>query len=197
MPPSVENNQSHLETPELIDELAELCREYVFRAVGCALDDTPDTLPVVDEYLSRARESILERPELGPLVVRAAGAYFGRVLSDAIDGFWLGVGPDVALWRVCSRTAFLAVNPAGVVQEALGGSRDSPSMSGQLILAPGDEPVVAKRLDALPPVPEEEYNLLSTRLEAIVVAHDALVLDQNVSGLDEFSYQPSDYESDE
>jgi hypothetical protein len=88
--------------PSLIEELSEACRQYVLSAVGVELDYTPETLPVLDQYLSMARADMAERPELTPLVIRAAGAYFGRMVADLCGGFWLGAVAGVERGRVCA-----------------------------------------------------------------------------------------------
>jgi hypothetical protein len=176
--------------PSLIEELSEACRQYVLSTVGVELDYTPETLPVLDQYLSVARAGMAERPELAPLVTRAAGAYFGRMIADLLDGFWLHADADVDRWRVCASPVFLAVNPAGIVAEALAGDSDA-TPNGKLLLAREDEALVARRLEAAPPLPEDEYFLLSTRLEALELALEALSTDQG--GLGTATFTAEDY----
>jgi hypothetical protein len=158
-------------------ELSDTCRDYVRRAVGTDLDDTPDTLPVLDHYIKVSRDSIKERPELMALVARAVGAYFGEVVRSHMDGFWYLGSPDPQDWYVCTRSVFLAINPVGAAYEALTSSSEHAGPSAALRLRRESRTRVEERLNALPPVSEADYYLLSTRLEALEVAAAALAAD--------------------
>ena len=183
-------------TQALIAELCDACQEYAQRAVGVGLDQTPDTLPILDHYLEVARGGVRERPELLAVVARAAGAYFGEVVRTAIDGFWVGVGADDHRWRVCGRRAFLSFNPVGIVHEAIARSAEHGGPSGELRLAPEDRESVKNRLDALPPVAQEDYFLLATRFDAIETVHEALLGDLVQGGASDVFFEPSDYEDE-
>lgn len=180
--------------PEEIEELAESCRQYVLHSTGIELDFTQDTLSVLDHYLASSRESIVERPELEPLIARAAGAYFGELVRRTLPSFWLLPTADIHDWRVCAREVFLAFNPIGVAYDALADGVDHDGPSSELSIAPEERDVVAQRLEELPEVPETEYYLLSTRLEVIEAAAMALRLEMERGGVADVSFDESDYE---
>lgn len=171
---AVLNSLADSPPPEAIQELLGAAADYVERAVGVALDFTPDTLPLVDHYLQLARAGTDERPELIPLVVRPVGAYFGEVIRRCVPAFWQVESGDIADWWLCAERIFLAINPMGVAYDALaqGGRHDGPPST--LHVAPEDRAAVEERLKLLPEVPEDEYYLLSTRLEVIQTVADAL-----------------------
>lgn len=183
--------------PPGIAELSEACRQYVQRATGLLPDYCPETLPLVDYYLDQVRDSTNERPELLPLVVRAVGAYFGEVVRRQVPGFWIIPSLDAHDWRLCARPVFLSLNPIGVAYDAIHRKSAHDGPSSQLKLAPEDREVVDRRVAELPPVREEEYFLLSTRLEVIEIAADALraqMLEGGTAGVqfdeDDYAEQP-------
>lgn len=182
------------EVPREILELAENCRAYVFQAIGVELDYEAETLPVLDEYLRRAASTAEDRPDAARLVATTAGAYFGEVVRRRLDGFWRKVGDHETDWQLCARHAFLAMSPAGMVFESLARGGEHAGPSSELVLVPDDERVAEARLAQMPPVPEEEYLLLSTRLEVIEVVYDTLRDQMRSEGRDTITYEPSDYE---
>lgn len=182
------------EIPREILELAENCRSFVFQAVAVELDYEAETLPILDEYLRRAASTIDERPDAGRLVALTAGAYFGEVVRRRLDGFWRKLGDREGDWQLCARHALLALNPMGMVYESMtrGAEHDGPS--GELVLAPADQAAAEARLSQLPPVSEEEYFLLSTRLEVIETIYDMLREQMRSEGREAITFEESDYE---
>ena len=162
-----------IDRPEQIAELAAACRDHVKRAVGVALDDTPETLPLLDHYLVHCRTSVTERPEVLDLLVRTTGAYFGEVLRIKLGGFWWSCSEDPSGWLMCCRSAFLAINPFGVAHEALHEGVDVEGPSSQVRIAPECQQSVEARLSRLPSVSEPDYYLFSTRLEALEIIAEA------------------------
>jgi hypothetical protein len=176
-----------------LKQLSETCREYVRRAVGTQLDDTPDTLPVLDHYIKISRDSMQQRPELMALAARAVGAYFGEVVRRQMDGFWYLGSPDTEDWYVCARAVFLAINPVGAAYEALTGTSEHAGPSAQLRVHRASRGRVEQRLNSLPPVSEPDYYLLSTRLEALEVAAAALAADSIAHGEERVELGRDDY----
>jgi hypothetical protein len=160
--------------PPDIVEYVTACLEYVRRALGFELDFTAETLPVLDHYVSTVRETLTERPEIAELVTRATGAYFGEVVRGVVPGFWRIPSASVHDWQLCSRVAFLWVNPVGIAYDALHGSSEHDGPRSMLRCAPEDRTYLEHRLSTLPPVPEDQYFLFSTRLEVLEVANEAL-----------------------
>jgi hypothetical protein len=157
----------------VIAELAAACRDHVKRAVGVALDGTPETLPLLDHYVTISRPSISQRPEVLDLLVRTTGAYFGELVRTKLGGFWWPCDEDPSTWLVCCRSVFLAINPFGVALEALCQRVDVDGPSAQVRVAPDCRQSAQARLSRLPSVSEEEYYLLSTRLEALEIVAEA------------------------
>lgn len=179
-----------------IDGHVRACIDYVRRAVGVELDFTPETLPVLDHYLGDVRKTLDERPALAPLVASAAGAYFGEVVRSHIPSFWRLPSPNVHDWSLCLRVAFLSFNPIGVAYDALFQTIEHDGPRSMLKVAPEDKEYLSRRLETLPPVPEDEYFLLSTRFEVIEVAVEALRAKLDSSGYDELTFEETDYDAE-
>ena len=182
------------EAPDEIANRYNLCIDYVHRALGMTLDFSDETLPILDHYVSIARETIRSRPEVAQLLYGAIGAYFGELVRRKVNGYWLIPNPDTHNWRVCARFVFLSLNPIGAACEAIaqGGEQDGPS--GELRLAHEDRSIIAERLAMAPPVPQDQYYLLSTRLEAIDIAVEALRLAMQQGGHANIEFEIEDYE---
>jgi hypothetical protein len=182
--------------PEVIDDLAAACVRFVHDTIKVELDFTPETLPLLDHYLGVAREIVAEKLELRELIFRAAGAYFGEVLRRRLNGYWLMPTEDVHSWRVCGRHVFLAVNPVGVIAEAIAESEDSGGPSGALRLARADRDDVAQRLAEVPSLPENEFFLTSTRLEVIDIVVDHLRMRMDQHHQSDIEFDREDYSTD-
>lgn len=184
------------EVPGEILELAENLRQYVDRALKVELDYDAETLPVLDAYLKVVAGGVSDRPELEPLVARAAAAYFGEVVRRRIDGFWrLRPDPNDE-WHICSRRALLSLSPLGMVLDAMakGASPDGPSP--ELRLSPPDQALAEERLARFPPVPEDEYYLLSTRTEVIEVVYETLREQMKAEGRESTVFEAEDYDEE-
>jgi hypothetical protein len=179
--------------PDVIQDLARSCEDYVKKAVGVELDYTRDTLPLLDHYVAAVRDDVREREELRQLVAHAIGAYFGEVMRKTIGGFWRMPSPNVHDWSVCARPVFLSINPMAVAFDALADGHEHDGPRSDLRVAPEYRSAVADRLAALPPVPEDEFFLLSTRLEAIEVAAAALKASMSADGYEDQEFELGDY----
>jgi hypothetical protein len=161
--------------PVEVMTLAETAREYVARAVGMELDLTPETLPVVDHYLSMLREGGEARPELLPLIAGPVGAYFGEVVRARIGGFWHMPSDDPASWLVCTHSVVLAFSPVQIVLEVVGRGDEDVGPPAELRLLPEHREAVSRRLEALPAVRDEEYYMLSTRFEVLELVYEEIL----------------------
>lgn len=182
--------------PETIRDLLRSCQEYIKRAVGTEADGTQETLPLVDHYVGITRSTLEERPQLLPLVTRALAAYVGELIRGTIGGFWHVPSEDAHEWLVCLSPVYMALSPMGIVYDAIysGTSHDGPS--SHLRIAREDTELVRERLDAVPPVPEDEFFLFSTRFEAIEVAVETLRAAMQAGGQEDMFFELDDY-SDE
>jgi hypothetical protein len=78
----------------------------------------------------------------------------------------------------------------------MSGSDDTDGPTGALRLARPDQETIARRLADIPPLPENQFYLLSTRLEVIdtVVEHLRVRMDQNDQA--DVEFDPDDYARD-
>lgn len=190
---SVSGVQAVGSAPRAITDLVTSCREYVRLATKMDLDTKPETLPILDHYMVIARESLEERPEVLPLLAGAVGAYFGEVTRLALDGFWVTRGDQVHEWVVCGRQAYISINPFGVAYEALLQSTETPGPPGSINVAQEDKETVANRLARLPEVRETDYFLLSTRIEVVEIAAEALRAEMIEAGTADVEFTADDY----
>lgn len=179
--------------PDPIPEYASACLDYVRRALNFELDFTPDTLGVLDHYVGSVRPTLADRPELAPLLARAAGAYFGEVVRSIIPGFWRLPSASVHDFQLCARHAYLWVNPIGVAYDALFGGTEHDGPRSMLRCAPEDREFLERRLATLPPVPENDFFLFTTRLEVLEVAHEALHARLEEQGYSGTELEDADY----
>jgi hypothetical protein len=184
------------EVPVAILELSESCRQFVQRALGVELDYEAETLPVLDAYLQMAGGGVVDRPEAEPLVARTVAAYFGEVVRRRVDGLWRRRPELEDEWQLCARRTFLSLSPLGIVLESLARGADHPGPSAELSLAPDDRAVAESRLAVLPPVSEDEYYLLSTRLEVIETVYEALRERMKAEGRESVVYEEADYDDE-
>jgi hypothetical protein len=184
-------NAGNVPTP--IDELAQTCVAYVHRALGVALDFQPETLAVLDHYATSVRNEVGKNPALASVIAPAVGAYFGEVVRARLGGFWRVPSPNPQDWSVCSRLAYLAINPIGVGYDAIYGSTEHDGPRSTLRVAPEDSEYLDRRLAALPPVAEDEYFFFTTRFEVLEVATEALRAKMQEDGYGGTEYSSEDY----
>lgn len=179
--------------PEPILEASTACLNYVLRATGVTLDFSPETLSVLDHYIELARADMENRPELVPLITRAVGAYFGEVVRIVVPSFWRLPSANVVDWQLCSSSVFFAFNPIGAAYDALYRSVEHDGPRSLFRVAPEDKDLLSARLAAMPKVPEDEYYLLTTRLEVIEAVVEALRARQEEKGYGETEFTEEDY----
>lgn len=156
--------------PEPVLERAASCVRFVLGALKIELDFTPETLSLVDHWLSTAREgdASLER-----LVAEAAGAYFGEVVRRALPGARWRIGKTPETWRIELDHVFLAFNPIGVALEALC-EDDAPGWNAHLEVLKEDRALLEQTLQRLGDVREDDYYRLAVRWEVIEHVEAAL-----------------------
>jgi hypothetical protein len=148
---------------------------------------------VLDHYVGSVRPTLSDRPELAPLLARATGAYFGEVVRSVVPGFWRLPSASIHDYELCCRHAYLWVNPMGVAYDALFAGTEHDGPRSMLRCAPEDRAFLERRLATLPPVPESDYYLFTTRLEVLEVAHEALHARAEEQGYGESELTEDDY----
>lgn len=181
---------SSIGAPATVVELAAACREYVRRAVGVPLDGTPETLSLLDHYLGSIAPDAKDSPAALVLALNAAAAYFGEVLCGAFACRWHADGDDPRQWEIRFRKVFLAVNPFAAVSAIVLG--DEGGELFRIDEAHAEELVAA--LEALPPVPEAEFLLPSTRFDVVQMIVEKLEARSEAAGHGDVELDDDDYE---
>lgn len=177
--------------PPAVAELAAACMRFVASAYKVALDGTPDTLSLLDQYVREAREAYATRPESLELVAPAVGAYLGEVMRQEFRAEWFAEGAHDA-WRLYFSNVYLAFNPIGMAREAIT-MVEAEGWNAHLVLDPGEREEIEARLAAMPEVDEEEYYLPTTRIEVVTAVVEALRARAEASGTGDVSFTPDDY----
>jgi hypothetical protein len=167
--------------PELsqVRELAAECVKYVSQATGVTLDNTPDTLPLLDHYLRNVPGE--SSTDVRALVAAAAGAYFGEVVRAQFPCRWHAPRDDFGAWRIEFDDVFLHFNPVAFAHEAVMGTEVVAGGSGFGVLDK-DLDLVRAGLAALGTIAEEDYFKLSTRFEVLTTVVDRLVAQKEADG---------------
>lgn len=157
-----------------------------------ALDGTPETLSLVDQYVREARVAYKERPESIDLVAPAVGAYLGEVMRQEFGAEWFAEGAHEA-WRLYFHHVYLAFNPLGIAREAIA-MEDVGGWHAHLVVDPAEREAIDERLAVMPDVDEEEYYLPTTRLDAITVVVETLRARAEASGTGDITFSREDYD---
>jgi hypothetical protein len=181
--------------PPEVSELANACVRYVEAAVGLRPDFEPETLPVLDHYLAGRRLELEREPEAAGLIARVVAAYFGEVVRRKISSFWHIPSEDPSTWQLRFEAVYLSFSPYEIAYDAITlGEQGEPT--AQFSLDDEDRDVVEARLSELPPATDEEFFSLTTRLEVLDIAVDAIKARMMSSGLGEVGFSAEDYERD-
>jgi hypothetical protein len=158
--------------PGSVHELAERTVEYVRRALGLTLDYTPETLPVLDHYLSSVP---MDQPETVRLVAATAGAYFGEVVRRTLGGTWDDDRDDAgSLDRKLRVSGDVTFAPAAVAALAVLHA-ESDDIDASTEVPERARELVEQALEARGRVAEDEFYSLSGRLEVLMFVVDLVV----------------------
>lgn len=177
--------------PPAVRELFASFLRFAASKYKVPLDFEEETLPIVDQYVRDAEGEVTVRPESLPLVAASIGAYLGEVVRRRYGGYWRTDG-EHETWRILFSRVHLSFNPIGMALEALTGE-EATGWGAHFELDPGEREVVNARLEAMPPVDEEEFYLPSTRLEVLEVVVETLRLAMESSGTADVVFEPDDY----
>lgn len=177
--------------PDRVAELCAACMRFVASKYKVALDGTPDTLSLLDQYVRDAREAARERPESIELVAPAIGAYLGEVMRQSFRGEWWVEG-DYDGWRLYFTNVYLSFNPLGMGREAIT-MTEAEGWNAHLTLDPGERDEIEARLAAMPSVDEEEYYLPTTRLDVVTAVVETLRARAEAAGTGDVTFSRDDY----
>lgn len=178
--------------PERVAELCAACMRFVASKYKVALDGTPDTLSLLDQYVREAREAYAERPESLEVVAPAIGVYLGEVMRQAFRAEWFCAG-DLDTWRLYFENVYLAFNPVGMGREAVT-MVEAEGWHAHLTLDPGERDEIEARLAAIPEVDEGEYYLPTTRIDVITAVVETLRARAEAAGTGEVTFSKEDYD---
>ncbi len=178
--------------PAAVAELCAAANRFVASRYKVALDGTPETLSLLDQYVRDAREAVRERPESLDLVAPAVGAYFGELARQEFGAEWFAEGAHEA-WRLYFTNVYLAFNPIGVGREALT-MHEEEGWHAHLELDPAEREAIDERLRAIPEVDEEEYYLPTTRLEVLTIVVETLRARAEAAGNADVRFTREDYD---
>ncbi len=177
--------------PPRVAELCAACMRFVASKYKVALDGTPETLSLLDQYVREAREAAKERPESVELVAPAVGAYLGEVMRQTFRGEWWAEG-DYDAWRLYFTNVYLSFNPLGMGREAIT-MTEAEGWNAHLELDPGEREEIEARLAAMPEVDEEEYYLPTTRLDVLTAVVETLRARAEAAGTGDVTFSREDY----
>lgn len=178
--------------PPAVAELVAACSRFVASKYKVALDGTPETLSLLDQYVRDARDAVRERPESLDLVGPAVGAYLGEVMRQQFGAEWFAEGAYEG-FRLYFKNVYLAFNPLGMAREALT-ERDEEGWHAHLLLDPGEREIVEERLAAMPDVEEDEYYLPTTRFDVVTVVVETLRAHAEQAGTGDVRFSREDYD---
>jgi hypothetical protein len=187
--------EASAQPPTVVAELAEACVRFVERATGVLLDYTPDTLSLLDHYTTAAAVEAKGKPEALDLVARAAAAYFGEVVRRRYDAWWWSPGDDIAGYEVRFGPIYLSLSPYLLACSALGIEVETEDGFLPGIVIDAEElDDIGLHLEKMPPVPEDEFVLPTTRWDVIEIVVDQLKARAEKRGLGDVTFDDRDYE---
>lgn len=156
--------------PVVVREYADGCVRAVREALGVSLDFAPETLPLLDHYVSIVRDRP-GNPTGDPvrrLVAVTTGVYFGEVVRRAFPARWAIAGPDPPGWRIEFRHCLLTFYPVAVAWEVIL-HREAPEIPSGFFVDDAERASVRERLEGLPGATIEEYYSFSQRCETLTL----------------------------
>lgn len=185
----------------LVSDLDQNLRKTVQRATNLILDGSVVSLAYLDHYLGLVRGET--RAPIVELVAAGAGAYFGELVRREYGAIWAGRADDPRSLRLLLEPHFLHVSPVALAWAAiLGKDPDDDDLDTAFHLDPrrGDDPnapsdadFILERLQAVAPVPEDQFYTLTTRFETLGLILGLLSERRAVAGSDPHTYTLDDY----
>ena len=170
--------------PTSVLDLAEACVRFVTAMLGklagkvdpdLSPDFTPETLSLIDYYVTESRRTLADRPEALPLSANLVGAYLGEVIRRQHRCWWYTDDGDPSGWRLDFEAVMLSFYPMQVAHGLLAPDEKSEDQFSGFDLREEDRDQVFSRLQELPPVSEDEFLLPSLRLEVLDIAIETLI----------------------
>lgn len=177
------HDPSYVPPPGAVHELAERAVEFVRNSLGLVLDYTPETLPLLDHYLSAVPR---EQEETVTLIAATAGAYFGEVVRRVLDGEWEQTNDSPTTWNLAIPGG-LRIVPTDLADAAIRQTEEAAAYE----VPPGDRAAIEEVLTARGTVAEDEYYSLAGRLEVMQLIADVLGA-RRLTGVSSLAEEPED-----
>lgn len=177
--------------PPKVKNLAQMACQNVLQVMGVEPDFTPETMPLVDQYLRMIPGDAPRQVQ--DLAAASAGCYFGEVMRRLLNGRWALAGPSPDRWRVEMLHCFLYFYPMGMAGEVIVGGPDQ-DYDGSFATLDGLQQGLSAALAAAPPFPEEEYYSLSGRIDVLQLATELLVGQELAAEDPHGPYSAEDYQ---
>lgn len=160
--------------------LAASCVRFVKQSLNLELDFSPDTLPILDHYLTEARaDGMTEALEL---VSACAGAYFGELVCQHSLGARWAFNPDAHQHcRIEYANCFLFFNPIGAALEAAT-NQEAHGWSAHFQVLESNRSLVRDTLERVGAVQARDFFKLSVRWEALELVTRTLLEHQKAQG---------------
>jgi hypothetical protein len=163
--------------PAVVAQYADGCVRAVQRSLGMALEYDPETISLLDHYLTLLpdRPRSPTRDPVRGLVATMAGVYFGEVVRHLFPSRWVAPESTNPLdWRLEFEYCFLTFFPVAIAWEVIL-RRDLPTRPAAFLLDESTREQIAERLDRLPGATLEDYYTFAQRLETLVLVAGWLV----------------------
>ena len=157
--------------PAVVTQFADGCVRAVRRSLGVGLEFDPETIPLLDHYLTLLpdRPRSPTRDPVHGLVAAMAGVYFGEVVRRLFPCRWVAPeDADPLDWRLEFEYCFLTFYPVAIAWEIIL-RRDSPTCTAAYLLDESTRCQIAERLDSLPGATIDDYYTFAQRLETLVL----------------------------
>ncbi len=165
------------------------CRN-VQQVIGVEPDFTPETLPLVDQYMRQLPED--SPAEVVELVLSTVGCYFGEVVRRLLNGRWAISPADPDRWRVELINCFFHFRPVGMAGEVYSRGADE-RYDGVFATHPEVWEGLSQALTEAVPMPEDEYYSLAGRVDVLERAVDWLTGRELASGKPPRTFTAEDY----
>lgn len=178
------------DVPSAVADLLNLARGAVYKLWQIELDLTPETLPIVDQYLREIPANAAA--DIRRLAISTAGCYFGEVARRVLNGRWRIEGDDPRAWRVELCPCYLHFSPVGMAGEVQT-QKESDDFDGNFLTSPQLHEQLENMLRTAAPFSEGEYYSLCGRLEVLELVTDWLVNKAIADGDEPHEYTAQDY----
>lgn len=179
-----------VEMPQEVEDLAMMACRNVQQVIGVEPDFTPETLPLVDQYMRQLPKD--SSAAVTELVLSTVGCYFGEVTRLLLNGRWAISHDPPRRWRVELNNCFFHFRPVGMTGEVFHRGA-SDEYEGAFATLNEHWDGLSQALAEAVPMPEDEYYSLAGRVDVLQLAADWLLGRNMASGETPRTYTAEEY----